>query len=236
MQDVVYLDEGIEEVKEVSPIPMLAPVVDPLPVPTPPPGTDAYSTPTSKGPIPSLLPSFASPTLSPTYTPTSSIRTKSQGMEVVSPSSSSQRWMNVHLFCRRLIHECNIIFLLLCFSVCSSLPLFFFSSIFCVPYFCLCPLVLVLYKLLKMWFSICLWSKMSTALPKDCSDCCGLTWFVCEWVCAYIGFCAENENGLLGRVIFIYLFLLQLATHPVTFILCTTFTSSTWLSQFPPTH
>ncbi|XXG40089.1 hypothetical protein AAC387_Pa01g0889 [Persea americana] len=91
MQDVVYLDEGIEEVKEVSPIPMLAPVVDPLPVPTPPPGTDAYSTPTSKGPIPSLLPSFASPTLSPTYTPTSSIRTKSQGMEVVSPSSSSQR-------------------------------------------------------------------------------------------------------------------------------------------------
>eukprot|EP00268_Persea_americana_P029743 TRINITY_DN28771_c0_g1_i3.p1 TRINITY_DN28771_c0_g1~~TRINITY_DN28771_c0_g1_i3.p1 ORF type:complete len:184 (-),score=43.67 TRINITY_DN28771_c0_g1_i3:93-644(-) len=91
MQDVVYLDEGIEEVKEVSPIPMLAPVVDPLPVPTPPPGTDAYSTPTSKGPIPSLLPSFASPTLSPTYTPTGSIRTKSQGMEVVSPSSSSQR-------------------------------------------------------------------------------------------------------------------------------------------------
>lgn len=90
MQDVVYLDEGIEEVKEVSPIPMMMPVVDALPVPTPPPGTDPYSTPTSKGPIPSLLPSFASPTLSPTYTPTGSIRTKSQGTEVVSPSSSQR--------------------------------------------------------------------------------------------------------------------------------------------------
>ncbi|RWR79093.1 hypothetical protein CKAN_00765100 [Cinnamomum micranthum f. kanehirae] len=90
MQDVVYLDEGIEEVKEVSPIPMMMPVVDALPVPTPPPGTDTYSTPTSKGPIPSLLPSFASSTLSPTYTPTGSIRTKSQGMEVVSPSSSQR--------------------------------------------------------------------------------------------------------------------------------------------------
>lgn len=77
MQDVVYFDEGIEEVKEVCPIP-ITPVVDTLPIPVPPPGTDASPSPTPKGGIPTLLSPLSStgsiPSRSPTLTPASSFR------------------------------------------------------------------------------------------------------------------------------------------------------------------
>ncbi|XP_077239239.1 uncharacterized protein LOC143880279 [Tasmannia lanceolata] len=54
MQDVVYLDEGIEEVTEVGPIPITQQIADSRPVPTPPPGFKVPSAVTMSAP-PSVL-------------------------------------------------------------------------------------------------------------------------------------------------------------------------------------
>ncbi|XP_058110772.1 uncharacterized protein LOC131253677 isoform X2 [Magnolia sinica] len=54
MQDVVYLDEGIEEVKEVSPIP-ISPTADVRPFSTPPPSSPSATTPKGSGPASMVL-------------------------------------------------------------------------------------------------------------------------------------------------------------------------------------
>ncbi|XP_077216548.1 uncharacterized protein LOC143851105 [Tasmannia lanceolata] len=65
MQDVVYLDEGIEEVTEVGPIPITQQVADALPVPTPPPGFEVPTTVllSALPPIPSSKTVHTNPTL-----------------------------------------------------------------------------------------------------------------------------------------------------------------------------